>query len=336
MHKTKFLIEKNNNINSRVDVMNMGRFSELAERLRGIKLPQIKRLVFGVVGFIGILLIFMMISNKSATKKLSYAKVSILPTEAKAKKELDYEFIKFDTIKIPSFEPSEQSLVEPPRKIEPVLFAENSNSPNRTTTTVAKSARSQPVKLESITPEPATSFQTRSANQNPNMIVSNSLAEGTVQSGNMPATYTGMQSVLVKVVLPNRTPVANGSLVEARVLRDSKWGNIFIPKRTKLIGIVSFMNMRINMDFQEIYINESSRSCRGRAYDLKRLQGISYSPITSEAKQVLLEELRDAVSGVPVLGRAANRATYSTNYYNQDASVLDEGLEFYVMIDSIY
>jgi hypothetical protein len=130
--------------------------------------------------------------------------------------------------------------------------------------------------------------------------------------------------------------VANGSLVEARVMRDAKLGNIYIPKRTKLIGIASLMNLRINIDFQEIYINDSNRACRGRAYDLKRLQGLSYSPVNSEAKRVLLEELRDAVSGVPVLGRVANRATYSANYYDQDVSVLDEGLEFYVMIESIY
>lgn len=227
-------------------------------------------------------------------------------------------------------------LIEPPRTIEPVLFTENTEQPKVRTGTVNKTAKSEPLKIESISPEKAISFQPRAVNQNPNMIVTNNLSESAVQSGSTPSPYTGMQSTLVKVVLPNRTPVANGSIVEARVLRDSKWGNTFIPKRAKLIGTASLMNRRINIDFQEIYISDNSRSCRGRAYDLKRLQGLPYSPVNSEAKRVLLEELRDAVSGVPVLGRVANRATYSANYYDQDVSVLDEGLEFYVMIESIY
>jgi len=316
--------------------MNMGRFSEIAERLRVMKLPKIKRLVIGAAAFIGILLIFVIISNKGATKKTPYSKVSILPTEAKAKKELDYEFIKFDTIKIPNFEPIEQPLVAPPPKIEPVRFTENTDQPKVTTGKVKKSVSSEPSKVETIAPEPAVSFQPRSTSQNPNMIVTNTLSEGTVQGGGAASTYAGMQSALVKVVLPNRTPVANGSLVEARVLHDARWGNMFIPKRARLIGIASLMNLRVNIDFQEIYIDDTNRSCRGRAYDSKRLQGLSYSPVSSEAKRVLLEELRDAVSGVPVLGRVANRATYSANYYSQDVSVLDEGLEFYVMIESIY
>ena len=168
------------------------------------------------------------------------------------------------------------------------------------------------------------------------MIVTNNFSEGTVQSGDTPSTYTGRQAALLKFVLPNRTPVANGSLVEARLLRDSKWGNIYLPKRTKIIGVASLMNRRVNIDFQEIYISNNSRSCRGRAYDLKQLQGLPYSPVNSEAKRVLLEELRDAVAGVPVLGRVANRATYSANYYDQDVSVLDEGSEFYVLIESIH
>lgn len=317
--------------------MNMGRLSELAERVREMNLPKMKRLLIGVIGLVSVLLIFVIISNKNATKRPLYTKVSILPTEMKAKKELDYEFIKFDTIKIPNFEPAEQQpLVEPSPKLEPIQFTENTASPSIRTGQVSQATRSAPARLENIAPEPEIAFQPRAISQNPNMIVTSNLAEGTVQGSGAPSTYAGLQSVLIKVVLPNRTPVANGSLVEARVLRDAKWGNVYIPRRTKLIGVASLMNLRINIDFQEIYINDSNRSCRGRAYDLKRLPGISYSPVNSEAKRVLLEELRDAVSGIPVLGRVANRATYSANYYDQEVSVLDEGLEFYVMIESIY
>jgi hypothetical protein len=316
--------------------MNMGRFSELLERLRITRLPKIKKVVFGGAAFISILLIIVIISNNGAAKKTPYTKVSILPTEAKPKKELDYEFIKFDTIKIPNFAPIERQVVEPPRKIEPVLFTENTSQPRTETGTIKKTATVKPTKTEPVTSEKPISFQPRSVNQNPNMIVTNNLSGGTVQSGGTPSTYTGRQSTLIKVVLPKRTPVANGSLVEARVLRDSRWGNLYIPRRARIMGIASLMNRRVNIDFQEIDISGNSQSCQGRAYDLKNLRGLPYSPVNSEAKRVLLEELRDAVSGVPVLGRVANRATYTANYYDQDVSVLDEGLEFYVLIESIY
>jgi len=316
--------------------MNMGRFSELLERLRITRLPKIKPIVIGGVAFISILLIIVIISNNGAANKTPYTKVSILPTEAKQKKELDYEFIKFDTIKIPNFAPVEQQVIEPPGKIEPVLFTENTSPPPIETRTVKKTVQAKPSKTEPAMSENQISLQPRSVSQNPNMIVTNNLTQGTVQSGSTASSYTGRQSALIKVVLPKRTPVASSSLVEARVVRDSKWGNLYIPRRAKIIGIASLINQRVNIDFQEIYISGNSRSCQGRAYDLKNLRGLPYSPVSSEAKRILLEELRDAVSGVPVLGRAANRATYSASYYGQDVSVLDEGLEFYVLIESIH
>lgn len=315
--------------------MNMGRFSELLERLRIGKLPKIKQIVFGAVAFFSIILIIVIISSNGNAKKTPYTKVSILPSEAKPKKELDYEFIKFDTIKIPNFAPSEQPVVAPHRTIEPVVFTENTSPAKIETGTVKKTVTVKPSKMEPALTDNTISYKPGTVSNNPNMIVTNNLSEGTVQSGETSSTYTGRQSALIKVVLPKRTPVANGSLVEARLLRDSKWGNMFIPKRTRLIGVASLMNRRVNVDFQEIYIGNDSRSCRGRAYDLKQLQGLPYSPVNSEAKRVLLEELRDAVAGVPVLGRVANRATYSANYYDQDVSVLDEGLEFLVLIESI-
>ncbi len=316
--------------------MNMGRFSELLERLRITRLPKIKQIIIGSVAFISIILIIVIISSNGNAKKTPYTKVSILPSEAKPKKELDYEFIKFDTIKIPNFAPSEQPVVAPHRTIEPVVFTENTSSPKIETGTIKKTVTVKPSKIEPALTDNTIPYKPRTASNNPNMIVTNNFSEGTVQSGDTPSTYTGRQAALLKFVLPNRTPVANGSLVEARLLRDSKWGNIYLPKRTKIIGVASLMNRRVNIDFQEIYISNNSRSCRGRAYDLKQLQGLPYSPVNSEAKRVLLEELRDAVAGVPVLGRVANRATYSANYYDQDVSVLDEGAEFYILIESIH
>lgn len=316
--------------------MNMGRFSELLERLKLTSLPKIKRIAIGTGAIMIAFFVILIISKKSTSEKPQYTKISIVPTDIKPKKQLDYEFIKFDTIKIPNFNPKEQPITEPPETIEPIIISEQVAQPSTASGMIKKSLNTKPTKIEPVVPEQNTPFQSRSANQNPNMIVTNNLAGNDIQSGSPATTFSGMQSVLLKVILPNRTPVAGGSLVEARVLRDDKWGNIFIPKRTKLIGVATFQNRRINIDFREILINNASRSCRGRAYDLKRLQGLPYSPVNSEAKRILVEELRDAVSGVPVLGRAANRATYATNYYDQDVSVLDEGLEFFVLIESIY
>jgi len=318
--------------------MNMGRFSEIFGRFKFATWSRTKKIVILTAGGISLLLFIILISSGSSNKQSEFNKVTLIPKDSTPKKDLNYEFIKFDTIKIPNFALAEEPFAEPPKNIESVTFTENTKKPAIETSTIKKPVKSSP-KLVQPGPAPSQqpiSLQTRSANQSPNMIVTNNLSENKVQGGSSTPTFTGMQSALVKVVLSDRTPVANGSLVEARVLREAKWGNMFIPKRTKLIGTASLYNQRVNIDFQEIVINGTGRSCRGRAYDLKRLQGIQYSPVNSEAKRVLLEELRDVVSGVPVLGRVANRATYSSNYSNQDVSVLDEGLEFYVMIESIY
>ncbi len=317
--------------------MNMGRFSDRFEQLRNIKLPRMKPLVMGGLAFVVVLLVMVIISTKGPSKKPTVRKVNLVPTEARPRSRptLDYEFIKFDSIKIPHFPPAEQPVAATPA-IEPVSFQQPIEPPRQANSSVRATNRNEAARFETSRSEPIISFEPKTISQNPNMIVTNNLAQVAGTSGSGPAVFTGLQAALIKVILPNRTPVANGSLVEARVVRDSKWGNVVIPKRTKLLGIASLMNLRVHIDFQEIYLNGTSHSCRGRAYDLKRLQGLAYSPVSSEAKRVLLEELRDAVAGVPVLGRVANRAAYSANYYDQEASVLDEGLEFYVLIESIY
>lgn len=317
--------------------MNLGRLSDRLEQLRNINLPRVKPMLIGGLAFVVVMMIMVIVSTKSPTKKVTVHKVNLLPGEAmpRSRPSLDYEFIKFDSIRIPNFSPIEQQVASRPA-IEPVSLQQTTEPPRQIVSGVKNPTSGAQARGEKSFNEPIISLEPRTISQNPNMIVTNNLADGGGMGGSGSPVFTGMQAALIKVILPNRTPVANGSLVEARVLRDSNWGNVFIPKRTKLIGVASLMNLRVHIDFQEIYINNTSRSCRGRAYDLKRLQGLAYSPVSSEAKRVLLEELRDAVAGVPVLGRVANRAAYSANYYDQEASVLDEGLEFYVLIESIY
>lgn len=317
--------------------MNIGKlFVGFFERLGIVRGPRIKKIVIRVAAIMSILIVFIIVFNKQSNKNPTLTKVSLMPKEAKPKKELNYEFIKFDTIKITNFPPAEKQEAEISKELKALSLAENTSQSRTEVKKPKKSIESKISRVKSMLVPKPTSNQTRGVNNNPNMIVMNNLAKNPVSNGSSPATFTGRQSALVKVVLPDRTPVANGSVVVARVLKDSKWGNVFIPKRTKLIGIASLFNRRVNIEFQEIVINNVNRSCSGRAYDLKRLQGLPYSPVNSETRRVLLEELRDAVTGVPVVGRLANRATSSSNYYNQDVSELDEGLEFYILINSIF
>ena len=169
------------------------------------------------------------------------------------------------------------------------------------------------------------------------MIVMNNMQENQVHSGGFGGSAfggLGSQSALVKVVLTDKTPVADGSVVVARVLRDSKWGDINIPRRSKLVGIASLTGNRVNIEFREIVINDSSKSCNGRAYDLKQMEGLAYSPANSETKSIIMDELRNATTGVPVVGSVTSRATLSNNFI-QEVAELDEGLEFYVLITSI-
>ena len=168
------------------------------------------------------------------------------------------------------------------------------------------------------------------------MIVMNNMQENQVHSGGFAGGGYGFgsQSALVKVVLADKTPVANGSVVVARVLRDSKWGDINIPRRSKLIGIASLFANRVNIEFREVVINDSSKSCNGRAYDLKQLEGLAYSPANSETKSIIMDELRNATTGVPVVGSVTSRAALSNNLI-QEVAELDEGLEFYVLVTSI-
>ncbi|HEX9970820.1 MAG TPA: conjugative transposon protein TraM [bacterium] len=313
-------------------------FNNLLIRFKGVNLSKQKRLIILVLAFILFLILMTVFSNKGTQKKSSFQNVSIMPRESsKSKKDLNYEFIKLDTIKIPSFTSSQEfQLAEKPEASEPLFINTDKIRPELQSTSQQATPLTASVKSAAPPVQASSLFPISSANRNPNMIITNNLAESQESANGSQSLYTGKQSALIKVMLPNRTPVANGSLVEARVLRDSNWGNLVIPRRTKLIGVASLFNRRVEIEFREIIINNSSRSCSGKAYDLKQLKGIAYSPVSSEAKRILVEELRDAVSGVPVVGRVANRATYASNYSDQDISELDEGLEFYVLVESVY
>lgn len=303
---------------------------QLTERFKLAGMSRRTKVFIGL-GAVALLLILVFVNsliemNDKAPQK---PKVNLVPQKERPKKNLDYDFIKLDTLQIPRFTQREQT---PP----PLPPAAPNNFPgNPPPGRQPQEPKSAPSNAP-LFPEPATT-SSQGVNRNPNMIVMNNLSQNALPGGGSTASAfaTGRETALIKVVIPDRTPVADGSLVIARVLRDSKWGNINLPRRTKLIGTASLYNNRVHIDFREVMINDSSRSCTGKAYDLKQMEGIGYSPVSNEAKQILMEELRNATLGVPVVGNVANRALYSGNYF-QDVAELEEGLEFYALISAIY
>ncbi|MFQ5632364.1 MAG: conjugative transposon protein TraM [bacterium] len=143
-----------------------------------------------------------------------------------------------------------------------------------------------------------------------------------------------MQSVRLKLILLERTPVTNGSLLEARVMYDASYGNLQIPRRSELLGVARLQNNRVEIDFREIRIAGKTYTCSGRAYDLKNLPGIQYNPLGANAKQALLNEFKSAASGVPLLGRIVNQPNF--NPITDEITALDEGLEFFALITNIF
>ncbi|MBN2089756.1 conjugative transposon protein TraM [candidate division KSB1 bacterium] len=315
-------------------------FSEILEKLHLNKARLLRKLI--IWGGLFVLLIIYLMSAVSEPSKptTAYGKVSLGPREAQnLQPKLNYDFIKIDTVKIPSFKPAVEPLPVASEVIEPLTLSRTEKTPSQTVTE-KKQVERQPARARAVPDDPFFESEpsrqvTPSNGRNPNMIVLSNLAESSFGTGGGTSTFSGHESALVKVMLPNHTPIANGSLVEARVLHDTKVGTTVIPRRTRLIGIASLYNRRVEIDLREIVLDNVTRTCAGRAFDLKKLRGIPYSPVTSEVKRALLEELRDAVSGVPVVGRVANRTTMY-NDMNQDVSELDEGLEFYFLIESIY
>ncbi|MEK7728414.1 MAG: hypothetical protein AAB354_08365, partial [candidate division KSB1 bacterium] len=166
--------------------------------------------------------------------------------------------------------------------------------------------------------------------RNPNMIVYSSLASNQVAGGSV----LGLQSALLKVILPEKTAVTNNSLVEARVMAETSLGGVNIPRRAQLIGTASLQNSRVEITFREIRINGVTHSCSGRAFDLKKLPGLPYTPLDAATRKVVLDELRSAASAIPIVGRYANQT--EINPFNEEVARLEEGQEFYVQITNIF
>lgn len=306
--------------------MNLERiFFETRQGQRRLK-PQMVMLV-SVAGFIVFVLFVLMLyqSNANAKKPMAtpFAARPSLPQQ-----QLSYDIIKLDTISlgdyykpnepppmIPATRPEERTLVMTPQREQTQTAAPAAQRVAPSTAPAAQEFPSAPLTVPS---------------SGRSMIV-----HSTLESNQLSTTGAlGLQSVLLKVMLPDQTPVTNNSLVLARVISEGQWGSVEIPRRAQLLGVATLQNSRVEIQFREIRINGVTRSCTGRAYDLKRLPGIPYTPLDDKTRKVVLDELRSLASGIPIVGRYA--ADQEVTPFNQEVTTLEEGLEFYAQLTNIF
>ncbi len=293
-------------------------FFETKNGQRRLK-PQMVMLLSVSAFVIFILIVFATRGNNAAPKKIE-GPYSTRPAVPQPK--LDYNMVKLDTFALGDYyKPKEESSVDVPRTRE-----ERSTAPR----TRSESVRRQPEGEAQVTSTPRYFGSSNNVvDRNPNMIVYSSLASNQVAGG-----VLGLQSTLLKVFLPEKTAVTNNSLVEARVMTEASLGSINIPRRAQLIGTASLQNSRVQIDFREIRINGVTRTCSGRAFDLKKLPGLPYTPLDAATRKVVLDELRSAASAIPIVGRYANQT--EINPFNEEVARLEEGQEFYVQITNVF
>lgn len=285
--------------------------------------PQMVMLLSVSAFVIFILIVFAMRSGNTAKPKQIEGPYSTRPALPQPK--LDYNMVKLDTFALGDY--------YKPKEETPAIASRVRDREERATApqTRTESTRRQPQGEPEVTSTPRYfSSSNNVVDRNPNMIVYSSLASNQVTGGSV----LGLQSTLLKVILPEKTAVTNNSLVEARVMTEAALGGINIPRRAQLIGTASLQNSRVEITFREIRINGVTHSCSGRAFDLKKLPGLAYTPLDAATRKVVLDELRSAASAIPIVGRYANQT--EINPFNEEVARLEEGQEFYVQITNIF
>ncbi len=306
--------------------MNLNEF--FYEMINGRKRTKPQMLMLGILAAF-VIFIFFILFTRQETSSGRQKPGPFVMQKTPPQRSLDYQIVKVDTIPFsrPALPSSGVSTSPSSGAPPPSPSASKSTStPERSGAVTAR---------EYVSPPPSTSaaplFNSSSAGGG-DMIVVSSLNQQPAASAL--GGYTGLHSVRVKVILPEKMPVTNGSLVEARVMRDERWGNFEIPRRAILLGVCNLQNNRVQIDFRELRIQGATYTCSGRAYDLKFLPGIPYSPLDAKAKQIVVEELKSAAAGVPVVGRYLNQS--DVNPFNEEVTTLEEGLEFYALITSVF
>ena len=101
-----------------------------------------------------------------------------------------------------------------------------------------------------------------------------------------------------------------------------------------MTGIATIRRSRVNIRFMEIKIHGESHRCTGEAYDLKLVPGLPYNALSESTKKALFDELRSAAWSVPFIGRVVNQPGFDP--LSTEMTSLDEGTEFYAVINSIF
>jgi len=288
--------------------------------INGRKRLKPQMIMIGIIALLAVFVFFFLFAQRQ-TAQSSRKPGPIVMHKAPPQKALDYQIVRVDTIPFshPAL-PITESSPEPGRPQTP-SSSERSAATRSSREYVAPPPSAAPVRLGGT-------------GDGGSMIVVSTLNQQPGASTNSFGGLTGLQTLRLKVILPDRTPVTNGSLLEARVMKDETWNNIAIPRRSVLLGICNLQNNRVQIDFREIRLDGVTYTCSGRAYDLKSLPGLPYLPLSAKAKQVVVEELKSAAAGVPIVGRYLNQS--DVNPFNEEVTTLDEGLEFYALIANIF
>jgi hypothetical protein len=300
----------------------------LFEMKHGRRRVKPQMIMIGIVVSFLVFVVFFLQAQRQAAKT-SQSQGPFVTQKAMPARKLDYQIVKVDTIPF-----SRPSLPGNGTNAPPPLTPAQKPDGQARIPAPERSVRSAPQQF--VAPPPsATNVAPASGGfgQGSDMIVVSTLDQrqgGAAAIGSL----TGLQSVRLKVIVPDRTPVTNGSLVEVRVMKDDRLGNVEIPRRSQLLGFCSLQNNRVQIDFREIRIKDVTHTCSGRAYDLKLLPGIPYLPLDVRAKQAILDELKSAASGIPFVGRYVNQS--DINPLTDEVTTLDEGLEMYVLVYNIY
>lgn len=292
---------------------------EIKDGQRRIK-PQII-MMGGVLAFAGFVLFFLLIQRQTAPSNKTPG--PFITPQTMPQRNLDYQIVKVDTLPF-SYSTAPSAASSPSTPVLPPASPSLTPQPERSTRSVARAPASPP---RTSTVSPRTSYS-----QSDNMIVVSSLEprQGTaVLDG-----YSGSQLVRLKVFVPQKTPVMNGSVIEVRVMKDDRYGTIEIPRRSQLVGFCSLRNNRVQIEFRELKVRDTTYRCRGNAYDLKQLPGLAYLPLDNEAKKAVWDEVKSTAAGIPVVGRYLNQP--NVDPFTEEVTTLDEGLEFYVLVEQIF
>jgi len=285
--------------------------------IKGRTRPKPQMIIIGIIVLLAVFFFFFLFAQRQSAQS-NRKPGPIVMHKAPPQKALDYQIVRVDTIPFshPTLPVAESATTSSPRTYSP----SERNAPTRSN-------------REYVAPPSSAPARIGGTSDGGSMIVVSSLNNQSPSSSAI-GSFGGLQTIRLKVILPDRTPVTNGSLLEARVMKDETWNSIAIPRRSVLFGICNLQNNRVQIDFREIRLDGVTYTCSGRAYDLKSLPGLPYLPLGAKAKQVVVEELKSAAAGVPIVGRYLNQS--DVNPFNEEVTTLDEGLEFYAVIANIF